>query len=119
MKTLTMGVALIATLNLSAQQPTAANETQKQNNAVQKTQPDGLTLINHTVWLFENGKVKAITEEIWMRNGMQVKPSGTLIFVNGEKAKLKEGDFVSLKGAVARPVAIKAKSSSEVALTKK
>src|SRR6185503_8810940 len=102
-KLLIASVAMMATLNLFAQtdEPQPADE-QKQNVAVQNTQPDGLTLKNNTVWLNENGQTKAITEEIWMRNGMQVTPSGTLIFANGEKAKLREGDFVDMKGAVAR-----------------
>jgi hypothetical protein len=67
------------------------------------------------VFFTENGVTKEVTEEIWMRNGMQITPNGTLIFANGEKAKLREGDFVDLKGAVARPITI----GSEVAYHKR
>ena|SRR5687767_8088119 len=100
-------VAMIATLNLFAQtdEPQPTVEPQ-QDATVQNTQPDGLTLKGNTVWLTENGQTKAVTEEIWMRNGMQVTPSGTIIFATGERAKLREGDFVDMKGAVARPIPI-------------
>ncbi len=96
-------VAMMATLNLFAQ----TDEPQKQDAAVQNTQPDGLMYKDNAVWLYENGKTKVITEEIWMLNGMQITPTGTLIFANGERSKLKEGDFISLKGAVARQIPIK------------
>jgi hypothetical protein len=92
-------VAMIATLNLFAQES-------QQDAAVQKTQQEGLTLKDKTVWIIENGERKVLSEEIWMRNGMQITPAGTLIFANGEKAKLREGDFVDMKGAVARPIPI-------------
>lgn len=100
-------VAVIATLNLFAQtdEPQPADQPQKEAT-VQATQPDGLMLKGGEVWLMQNGQAKAISEEIWMINGMQITPSGTLIMANGERAKLREGDFVSLKGAVARPIPI-------------
>ena len=101
-KLLIASVAMMATLNLFAQ----TDEPQKQDAAVQNTQPDGLTLKNNTVWLTENGQTKVLSEEIWMRNGMKITPAGTLIFATGEKAKLREGDFVDMKGAVARPIPI-------------
>jgi hypothetical protein len=47
-----------------------------------------------------------------MKNGTQVTPSGTLIFASGEKAKLREGDFVTLEGAVARPIPISTKAAT-------
>src|SRR5262245_3213221 len=107
MKTLTAAFfALIVSANLFAQEPQTADEPRKQDATVQKTQPDGLMFKNNAVWLYENGQTKAITEEIWMLNGMQITPAGTLIMANGEKAHLKEGDFVSLKGGVARPIPI-------------
>lgn len=108
--------ALTATLNLFAQGP--AGDEPEQATAIeqpeaaiqpepvsqpQKAEQIGLTLRDNKVWLIENGEPKEITEEIWMRNGMQITPSGTLIFANGERAKLREGDFVDMKGAVARP----------------
>ena len=108
-KLLIASVAMMATLNLFAQtdesQPT--NEPQKQDVVAPNTQPDGLMFKDNVVWLYQNGQTKAITEEIWMLNGMQITPNGTLIFANGEKSKLKDGDFISLKGAVARPITIK------------
>ena len=108
-KLLIASVAMVATLNLFAQ----TDEPKKQDVTVQNTQPDGLTLKNNTVWLTENGQTKAVTEEIWMRNGMQITPSGTLIFENGEKAQLREGDVVSLTGAVARPIPIGTETASK------
>lgn len=107
MKTLTIGfVALIATLNLYAQEPGTVMEPQKQDAVVQKTEQQGLMLKDKKVWLVENGESKAITEKFLTGSGMKVTPTGTLIFENGEKAKLREGDFVSLNGAVARPIPI-------------
>ena len=44
---------------------------------------------------------------------MQITPSGTLIFENGEKAQLREGDVVSLTGAVARPIPIGTETASK------
>ena len=108
-KLLIASVAMVATLNLFAQ----TDEPKKQDVTVQNTQPDGLTLKSNTVWLTENGQTKAVTEEIWMRNGMQITPSGTLIFENGEKAQLREGDVVSLTGAVARPIPIGTETASK------
>lgn len=117
MKTLTIGFfALLASANLFAQEPAATNEPQKQEATVQNAQQDGLTLMDHKVWLYENGQAKAIIEEIWTQNGMKVTPSGTLVFANGDRAKLQTGDFVSMTGAVARPIPIK---GSEVVMTKK
>ena len=103
-KLLIASVAMMATLNLFAQtdEPQPAVEPQ-QDAAVQQSQPDGLTLKGNTVWLTENGVTRELSEEIWMRNGMQVTPSGTIIFANGEKAQLREGDVVDMRGAVARP----------------
>ncbi len=115
MKNLTIGfLAAIASLNLSAQVPQPATEPQKQDATaqVEKTQPEGMTLKDGQVWLFENGKATVITEETWTRRGMQITPSGTIIFANGEKAKLREGDFVTFDGAVARPIALKEKDNT-------
>jgi len=112
MKTLLIALlAFFATLNLYAQEPQPADDSQNQNAAVQNTQPDGLMFKDNAVWLYENGKTKVITEEIWMLNGMQITPTGTLIFANGERSQLKEGDFISLKGAVARPIPIKGETT--------
>jgi Domain of unknown function (DUF6799) len=112
-KLLIASVAMMATLNLFAQtdEPQSTNEPQNQNAAVQSTLPDGLMFKDNVVWLYQNGQTKAITEEIWMLNGMQITPTGTLIFANGERSQLKEGDFISLKGAVARPIPIKGETS--------
>jgi hypothetical protein len=99
-------VAMIATLNLFAQEPQPADEPQQAAVQTQNNEHDGLTLKDHKVWLIENGETKTLSEEIWMRNGMQITPSGTIIFANGERAKLREGDFVDMRGAVARPIPI-------------
>jgi|SRR5689334_12444015 len=110
-KLLIASVAMMATFNLFAQ--TDEPQPQNQNVSVQSTQPDGLTLQGNTVLLTENGQTKAITESIWMRNGMQVTPEGTLIFPTGEKAKLRHGDVVSLSGAVARPIPVGTETASK------
>jgi len=117
MKKLTiLFLALGASLNLFAQ---TDEPEQQQDAAVQvaKTQPEGLTLKEGTVWLSENGKATAIIEEIWTKRGMQVTPSGAIIFSNGEKAALLEGDFVTFDGAVARPIPL-GKEKVEVAYNK-
>ena len=119
MKTLVIGFfATIATLNLFAQAP--ASEPQKNDAAtqVEQTQPDGIALKGGKVLLTENGKTSVITEELWTKRGMQVTPTGTIIFANGEKAKLREGDFVTMDGAVARPISLDG-INSEVAYNKK
>jgi hypothetical protein len=120
MKTLVIGFfATIATLNLFAQAQQPAAEPQKQDAAqVEQTQPDGIALKQGKVLLTENGKTSVITEELWTKRGMQVTPSGTIIFANGEKAKLREGDFVTMDGAVARPIPLSG-IGSEVASNKK
>ena len=118
MKTLVIGFfATIATLNLFAQVRQPAGEPQKQDAAaqVEQTQPDGIALKGGKVLLTENGKTSVITEELWTKRGMQVTPSGTIIFANGEKAKLREGDFVTMDGSVARPIPL----NGEVASNKK
>jgi len=115
MKTLSVAFALFASINLFAQESQTTNEPQNQdqNVQVQKTQPDCLAMKGNKVFLTENGVTKEITEEIWMRNGMQITPSGNLIFPNGERAKLREGDVADLKGAVARPVPIGNETASK------
>ena len=109
MKKLFVGfVAMIATLNLFAQEPQPATEPQNPEATaqVQTSDPEGLTMKDSKVFLIVNGELKEITEEIWMRNGMQITPSGKLVFANGERAQLRNGETVSLKGAVARPIPI-------------
>src|SRR6185295_16158196 len=121
MKTLSIGLlATFATMSVFAQGSILGGEAQKQDAAaqVEKTQPDGIALKGGKVWLTENGKTSVITEEVWTKRGMQVTPSGTIIFENGEKAKLLEGDFVTMDGAVERPIPLDG-INSEVAYNKK
>jgi hypothetical protein len=121
MKTFSIAlIATLATMNLFAQEPQPAGEPQKQDAAeqVELTQPDGIALKGGKVYLTENGKTSVITEEVWTKRGMQVTPAGTIIFASGEKAVLREGDFVTMDGAVARPIPLDG-INSEVAYNKK
>ena len=117
MKTLTVAFALLASFNLFAQEPQTTNEPQNQDQSqaaqVQKSQPAGLAIKENKVFITENGATKEITEAIWMRNGMQITPSGILIFPNGERATLREGDVADLRGAVARPVPLGTETASK------
>ena|ERR1044071_190685 len=118
MKTLSIGLlATFATMSVFAQSSILGSERQKKDAAIQveQTQPDGITLKQGKVYMTENGITKVITEEIWTKRGMQVTPTGAIVFANGEKAKLREGDFVTMDGAVARPIPL----GSEVASNKK
>jgi hypothetical protein len=119
MKTLLIAfVAAIATTNLFAQGSVLGPEQTNAAVQTEQTQRDGLTLKEGKVYMTENGITKVITEEIWTKRGMQITPSGTLIFENGEKAKLLEGDFATMDGVVERPISLDA-IGSEVAYNKK
>lgn len=103
-KLILLFTATVIGVNLMAQVSQPSGIAEEKQGAVldKREQPEGMIFKEGKVFLLMNGQTSVLTEEIWTKNGMQVTPSGTLIFANGEKAKLGEEDFVTMDGAVAR-----------------
>ncbi|HLG33867.1 MAG TPA: DUF6799 domain-containing protein [Bacteroidia bacterium] len=112
-KLIVLFTATVFGVNGFAQEPVVTGKEQSVPTQVHKAVKDGISFNAGKAWLIKDGQTTALDKEITLRNGTRVTPSGSLIFQDGTKAKLQEGDFVYMDGAVERTFPVKATDRAE------
>src|SRR5258706_15782214 len=110
MKRLIGFIIMAFALNAFAQEPVAPEKKEPAAQVQQKSEQKvkGISFKSGKAWMTKDGKTTALDKEVTLMNGTRVTPSGAVIMKDGSKAMLKEGDFVSMEGAVERKVPVKA-----------
>lgn len=85
---------LLAASLVSAQILCAQNVVSSGTTSVR----DGFTLSGTSVLFTRDGVSKKVEQEIVMKDGMRVRPDGSVLFANGNKASLRNNQLLTLTG---------------------
>lgn len=69
-----------------------------QNNTIEKSNTDGVVMLNGKMMKMKNGQSTILDQEMTMSNGTKIASDGTYITKDGTKMTLKEGQRMDMAG---------------------